>query len=247
MFHDEVLPRIKALAGVENISQVQELKFVGIGESDFHESLDKALAQIDDLEIGYCARLGEVDLRLIGAEESIAAGRQLAVENFGEFLVSDDGRSLEATVVHALQKAGKKVSTAESCTGGLLANRITDVAGSSEVFTHGFVTYSNLAKSQLIGVSEETLRAHGAVSEEVAREMAAGALRESGADIAVSVTGIAGPGGGSEGKPVGTVCIGLATKEGVETFKEVHPRNRLDFKQQVSQRALDLIRRELGV
>lgn len=247
MFHDEVLPRIKALAGVENISQVQELKFVGIGESDFHESLDKALAQIDDLEIGYCARLGEVDLRLIGAEESIATGRQLAVENFGEFLVSDDGRSLEATVVHALQKAGKKVSTAESCTGGLLANRITDVAGSSEVFTHGFVTYSNLAKSQLIGVSEETLRAHGAVSEEVAREMAAGALRESGADIAVSVTGIAGPGGGSEGKPVGTVCIGLATKEGVETFKEVHPRNRLDFKQQVSQRALDLIRRELGV
>ena len=91
MFHDEVLPRIKALAGVENISQVQELKFVGIGESDFHESLDKALAQIDDLEIGYCARLGEVDLRLIGAEESIAAGRQLAVENFGEFLVSDAG------------------------------------------------------------------------------------------------------------------------------------------------------------
>ncbi|HBE97759.1 MAG TPA: hypothetical protein DDW68_11370, partial [Verrucomicrobiales bacterium] len=108
-------------------------------------------------------------------------------------------------------------------------------------------TYSNAAKSQLIGVSEETLRAHGAVSEEVAREMAVGALRESGADIAVSVTGIAGPDGGNEEKPVGTVCIGLAAKEGVKTFKEIHPRNRLDFKRQVSQRALDLVRRELGV
>ena len=246
MFHQEVLPRLKALAGVETISQVQELKFVGIGESDFHESLDDVLAEIDDLEVGYCARLGEVDLRLIGSSEAIAEGRRHAEENFGEFLVSDDGRDLETVVVHALAAAGIKVSTAESCTGGLIACRITDVAGSSEVFTHGFVTYSNEAKSQLIGVSEETLNAHGAVSVEVAEEMAAGALKQSGADLAVSVTGIAGPGGGSKEKPVGTVCLGLATKEGVKTFKEIHPRNRLDFKQQVSQRALDLIRRELS-
>ena len=246
MFHEEVLPRLKALAGVETISQVQELKFVGIGESDFHESLDDVLAEIDDLEVGYCARLGEVDLRLIGSSEAIAEGRRHAEENFGEFLVSDDGRDLETVVVHALVATGMKVSTAESCTGGLIACRITDVAGSSEVFTHGFVTYSNEAKSQLIGVSEETLNAHGAVSVEVAEEMAAGALKQSGADLAVSVTGIAGPGGGSEEKPVGTVCLGLATKEGVKTFKEIHPRNRLDFKQQVSQRALDLIRRELS-
>ena len=246
MFHEEVLPRLKALAGVETISQVQELKFVGIGESDFHESLDDVLAEIDDLEVGYCARLGEVDLRLIGSSEAIAEGRRHAEENFGEFLVSDDGRDLETVVVHALAAAGIKVSTAESCTGGLIACRITDVAGSSEVFTHGFVTYSNEAKSQLIGVSEETLNAHGAVSVEVAEEMAAGALKQSGADLAVSVTGIAGPGGGSKEKPVGTVCLGLATKEGVKTFKEIHPRNRLDFKQQVSQRALDLIRRELS-
>ena len=246
MFHEEVLPRLKALAGVETISQVQELKFVGIGESDFHESLDDVLAEIDDLEVGYCARLGEVDLRLIGSSEAIAEGRRHAEENFGEFLVSDDGRDLETVVVHALVATGMKVSTAESCTGGLIACRITDVAGSSEVFTHGFVTYSNEAKSQLIGVSEETLNAHGAVSVEVAEEMAAGALKQSGADLAVSVTGIAGPGGGSKEKPVGTVCLGLATKEGVKTFKEIHPRNRLDFKQQVSQRALDLIRRELS-
>ncbi|MDB4538262.1 CinA family nicotinamide mononucleotide deamidase-related protein, partial [Akkermansiaceae bacterium] len=246
MFQEEVLPRLKALAGVEKISQVQELKFVGIGESDFHESLDEVLSKIDDLEVGYCARLGEVDLRLIGSAEAIAAGRRLAEENFGEFLVSDDGRDLETVVVHALAAAGKKVSTAESCTGGLIACRLTDVAGSSEVFTHGFVTYSNKAKSQLIGVTEASLRAYGAVSEEVAGEMAMGALRESGADIAISVTGIAGPGGGSDEKPVGTVCLGLATKEGVTTYREIHPRNRLDFKQQVSQRALDLIRREIS-
>jgi PncC family amidohydrolase len=105
------------------------------------------------------------------------------------------------------------------------------------------VTYSNKAKSEMLGVNPSTLEAHGAVSEEVAAEMAEGARRVSGADVAVSITGIAGPGGGSEEKPVGRVCFGIATSKGVQTFLENHPRNRLDFKRQASQRALDLIRR----
>ncbi len=245
MFHDEVVPRLKALAGVEAIANVVELKFVGIGESDFHDQLDEDLANIEGLEVGYCARLGEVDLRLIGSDEVIAKGRKLTEKCFSEFLVSDDGANLETVVVRGLEAAALKMTTAESCTGGLVANRLTDVPGASAVFTHGFVTYSNEAKTQLIGVSEETLTAHGAVSEEVAGEMATGALRVSGADIAVSITGIAGPGGGSDEKPVGTVCFGIATHAGVETFRENHPRNRLDFKQQASQRALDLVRRTL--
>jgi PncC family amidohydrolase len=113
------------------------------------------------------------------------------------------------------------------------------------VFTHGFVSYSNEAKSQLIGVSTETLAAHGAVSEEVASEMAKGARLTSGSDFSISITGIAGPTGGTKDKPVGTVCFGIAGPKGIKTFREIHPRGRRDFKQQVSQRALDLVRRAL--
>ena len=245
MFHAEVTPRLRALAGVEMVAEVTELKFVGVGESEFHEHLDEQLNAVPGLEVGYCARLGEMDLRLIGGTEAISAGRELAERRFGDFLVTDDGADLETVVVRTLAAAGKRLSIAESCTGGLVACRITDVPGSSEVFTHGFVTYSNEAKSQLIGVSEETLAANGAVSLEVAGEMAMGALRASGADVAVSITGIAGPGGGTEEKPVGTVCFGIATKAGVQTFREIHPRSRKDFKKQASQRALDLVRRAL--
>ena len=145
-------------------------------------------------------------------------------------------------MVNLLTGQGKKLATAESCTGGRIANRITDVAGSSEVFTHGFVTYSNLAKQQLLGVDEELLATHGAVSKEVALAMAKGALAKSGADIAVSVTGIAGPGGGSEEKPVGTVWIGLATADKSLAVKKFHPQGREIFKQSTSQNALDLVR-----
>ena len=113
---------------------------------------------------------------------------------------------------------GLRVATAESCTGGMVAAALTDVAGSSDVFERGFVTYSNAAKVELLGVSPETLASHGAVSEEVAREMAEGAIAQSAADLAVSITGIAGP-GGSEFKPEGRVCFGLAHK-GRETRVE---------------------------
>ncbi len=245
MFHAEVTPRLRALAGVENIDEVQELKFVGVGESDFQDRLDAKLNAVPGLEVGYCARLGEMDLRLIGSDEAIAAGRKLAEEEFAEFLVSDDGLSLEAAVVRNLTSAGKTVATAESCTGGLITNRLTDVSGSSAVLGYGFVTYSNEAKMKLLGVPEKVLTDYGAVSEEVAAEMAHGARLASGADIAVSVTGIAGPTGGTEEKPVGRVCFGIATADSVQTHTENHPRNRIDFKMQVSQRALDLIRRAI--
>jgi nicotinamide-nucleotide amidase len=112
--------------------------------------------------------------------------------------------------------AGATVTTAESCTGGMVAAAITDVAGSSSVFERGFVTYSNQAKVEMLGVSPATLEAHGAVSEEIAREMALGALAAAQADVAVSISGIAGP-GGSEFKPEGRVCFGLATAKGVQT------------------------------
>ena len=122
-------------------------------------------------------------------------------------------------LVEKLKAAHKTVAFAESCTGGLIAKRITDVSGASEVFGFGFVTYANEAKMKLLGVSPETLEKHGAVSPETAREMALGAKRVSGADIAVSVTGIAGPTGGTPEKPVGLVYMGVAFEGGVETCK----------------------------
>lgn len=119
-------------------------------------------------------------------------------------------------LLEAARAAGAKVATAESCTGGLVAGAITDVPGSSDIFDRGFVTYSNAAKTELLGVDPGLIERHGAVSEEVARAMAEGALAQSRADVAVSVTGVAGP-GGSEAKPEGMVCFGLATPEGTRT------------------------------
>ena len=246
MFHEEVTPRLRVLSGTPEIACVSELKFTGIGESDFHQGIDAGLAAISGLEYGYCARIGEVDLRLIGNEKSIAAARELALASFGRNLISDDGSSLEATVIRLLREKRMILATAESCTGGLIANRLTNVPGSSEAFTHGWVTYANEAKTGQLHVPAEMIEIHGAVSEETARAMAEGALVESGSDLAVSVTGIAGPTGGTEGKPVGTAWLALAIRGGETIARKVyHPRNRKDFKQSVSQSALDLVRRQL--
>jgi nicotinamide-nucleotide amidase len=246
MYHGEVVPRLRALAGVEKLHQALVLKFTGIGESDFHQGIDARLAEVPGLEYGYCAHIGEVDLRLIGDEAALEKGRQITLERFGSYLISDDESSLEATVVRLLKERGMSFATAESCTGGLIANRITNVPGASEVFTHGFVTYANEAKTGMLGVSAQDIETHGAVSEVVARAMADGALEKSGAGIAVSVTGIAGPGGGSEEKPVGTAWIAVAVRGGpTEAFSVFHPRNRKDFKLAVSQAALEAVRRRL--
>lgn len=246
MYHGEVTPRLKALAGIENIRDALVMKFTGIGESDFHDGIDARLAEVPGLEYGYCAHIGEVDLRLIGDVAALETGREITLERFGAFLISDDGASMEKTVVRLLKQRGMTFATAESCTGGLISNRITNVPGASEVFTHGFVTYANEAKSGMLGVPAKDIETQGAVSEVVARAMAEGALRESGTCIAVSVTGIAGPGGGSEEKPVGTAWLAVAVKGGeTESFRIYHPRNRKDFKLAVSQSALDAVRRRL--
>ena len=198
------------------------------------------------MEYGYCAHIGEVDLRLIGSPAALAKGREIALERFEGFLISDDGASMEETVVRLLRGRGMKFATAESCTGGLISDRITDVAGASEVFTHGFVTYANEAKIGLLGVAAAAIASHGAVSEEVAKQMAEGALRASCADIAVAVTGIAGPAGGTAEKPVGTAWLAVADKDGLTVAAKVyHPRNRKDFKLAVSQAALEAVRRRL--
>jgi nicotinamide-nucleotide amidase len=246
MFHAEVVPRLRALAGIEIAHEALVLKFTGIGESDFHQGIDAALAAVEGLEYGYCAHIGELDLRMIGEAEALAEGRRITLDRFGSYLISDDESSLEKTVVRLLTEKGIKFATAESCTGGLIANRITNVPGASDVFTHGFVTYANAAKSEMLGVSQKDIETSGAVSEIVARAMAEGALKKSGAGISVAVTGIAGPSGGTEDKPVGTAWIAVAMLGGqTESFSVYHPRNRKDFKLAVSQSALEAVRRRL--
>jgi len=247
MFHAEVAPRLRGLSGGETADGVLELKFAGLGESAIHHAVDAKLAEIPGLEVGYCARTSEVDVRLIGDAEAIAKGREIVLDAFGDRCFSEDGSSLEEVVVRRLTEKGLKLAIAESCTGGLIANRVTDVPGSSAVLPHGFVTYANEAKRDLLGVSWDDLENVGAVSETVAKQMAEGALRVAAADVALSVTGIAGPGGGSDEKPVGTVFLGLAIKGGGTLVrKERYLRDRLAFKQTVSQTALEMILKAAG-
>ncbi|MFC7339506.1 competence/damage-inducible protein A [Haloferula chungangensis] len=244
MFHAEVMPRLKALSGGETAEEVLELKFAGLGESAIHHGVDALLAEIPNLEVGYCARTSEVDVRLIGNAEAIAKGREIVLAAFGDRCFSEDGSSLEEVVVGCFSERGLKLAIAESCTGGLIASRVTDVPGSSTVLTYGFVSYANEAKRDLLGVSWDDLQRVGAVSETVAKQMAEGALKASGADVAVSVTGIAGPGGGTEEKPVGTVFLALAIKGGVtQVRRERYVRDRLAFKLTVSQTALEMVLR----
>lgn len=150
-------------------------------------------------------------------------------------------RAIEIAVVHSLTKRKKKLALAESCTGGFIANGITNVPGASEIFPGGIVAYSNEAKEKFLGVRVATLKKHGAVSEAVAREMAEGAREKFGADFAIAVTGIAGPGGGTKSKPVGTVFIALAHDFGTIVERKLNCCGREKFKQVTANQALKLL------
>ncbi|MFO7273326.1 MAG: competence/damage-inducible protein A [Bacillota bacterium] len=218
MFEAHVVPYLIRRSGGRPLRLVTRiLRFVGIGESALADGLKDLLQSQTDPTIAPYAKMGEVHLRLAtrAADEQEGLARIAAVEaeiraRFGRFLYGTDGESLEVVVGRLLAERGLTLSTAESCTGGLVAKRLTDVPGSSRYFGMGFVTYANEAKMRFLGVPEALLAAHGAVSEPVARAMAQGALERSGADVAVAISGIAGPDGGTPEKPVGTVCFALA-------------------------------------
>src|SRR4051812_4293487 len=146
--------------------------------------------------------------------------------------------ALEITIVRLLTERKQTLALAESCTGGYIAHRITNVPGASAIFSAGFVTYSNEAKKKFLGVRAETLQQHGAVSEPVAREMAEGARRVSSTDFAIAVTGIAGPGGGTPDKPVGTVFTAVSCATETRVFRGFNPGERLAFKEATSEQAL---------
>jgi nicotinamide-nucleotide amidase len=201
------------------------------------------------LDVGYCAHPGRVDVRLTAQGEAAAdLVREAATRvrnELGFDVFAEGDEELEAVVVRLLIEREQTLAVAESCTGGCLSHRVTNVPGASAVFLAGWVTYSNEAKQKFLGVQAETLAQHGAVSEAVAREMAEGARRENRTTYALAVTGIAGPSGGTPAKPVGTVFLALAGPMPTLVEKNFNPLDRETFKQVTAQQALDLLRRHL--
>jgi nicotinamide-nucleotide amidase len=245
MTQNYVLPKLRAILPRSSQRERRIYRLTGIGESQVEERIGKQIEERGDIEVGYCARPSEVDFRLIGPADVLAeveAGIRAAV---GEWIYSH-GDPLEAAVVGLLREKSLTLAAAESCTGGSLADRVTDVPGASDVFLAGYVTYANEAKENTLGVPADLLATHGAVSEPVAAAMAEGARRVSGARLALSTTGIAGPGGGTESKPVGTVYIGLASAGHPTVVRRCYfPLDRATFKHMTTSAALDLLRRQI--
>lgn len=247
MFENLVYPRLADMQEGDLHSFVwHNFRIYGVGESSLASQLEPKLDRMPDLELGYCARLGEVDLRLIGPPSVVEEAAAIVRGDFPEDIITESEDSIEEVILGLLRERGATVSTAESCTGGMIASTITDVSGASEILNVGYVTYANEAKHEILGVPWDDLEEHGAVSEPVVRAMAEGCLRVSGADYAIAVSGIAGPSGGSEEKPVGTVYIGIADRENPPFAKRYfHPADRLSFKMRVTRLALDLLRRRI--
>jgi len=246
MFHNHVAPILRELAPGGTAIQSRRWLVIGVGESKVESLVGEALLAVPGLELGYCARSGCVEVRCIGTEEALAAAGAIIAKHLPTQVAGEGADTLEELVVGRLREIGKTLAVAESCTGGNLANRITNVPGSSEVFLQGFVTYANEAKTRALAVPSELIAAHGAVSEPAARAMAEGALRESGADFALSTTGIAGPGGGTPEKPVGTVFLALALRGGeTRAVSAFYPTDRGHFKDLAVLAALDMLRAAL--
>ncbi|MGD9495974.1 MAG: competence/damage-inducible protein A [Armatimonadota bacterium] len=256
MMQREVIPYlVQRLGGRPLAVYTRVLRFADIGESTLVAEIDDIISGQTDPTVAPYARPGEVTLRLAtkAATEAEAAARLDALEarlreRVGGYIYGIGDETMEVVVGQALRGRGATLAVAESCTGGLVASRITDVPGSSDYFLGGVVAYANEAKERVLSVPAQVLAAHGAVSEETALAMARGVRELLGADYALATTGIAGPGGGSEEKPVGLVYIAVADAEGELCVRQSWPGTREQFKQRVSQYALNLLRkRVLGV
>ncbi len=256
MWAKEILPLLKPR--LPNLDKVKTIKLpvFGIGESAIQNLFHKQLADWpEEIEVGYRAASPLVELKLTtrsSAAEKLLPNWQdkLTTLLAGHVLSIDDteapqSASVAKSLVDLLAQYKQTITTAESCTGGLIASNLTRIAGSSQVFEAGYVTYSNRIKSELLNVKQQTLVEHGAVSEAVVLEMAQGALAASGSDWVVSVSGIAGPSGGSEEKPVGTVWLCWGSAKQLKTKCLVYPTNRLNFQRFIANAGLDLIRREI--
>jgi len=249
MFLEEVLPRMAARFPIREGFACRTLKTTGLGESYMEERLDEPLRDLvaGGMDLGFCARTGEVDVRFVArgsqASEVVAEAERRTRAIVGEHIFGVEDDTLEQVIVREFTSRGLTLALAESCTGGHVANRITHVPGSSAVLLAGVVSYSNASKQSLLGVDPTLLANHGAVSEPVARAMAEGARRVTGADFALSITGIAGPGGDVPGKPVGTVFMAVASADATVVLRQLNVFDRETFKYVTAQQAMSLVLR----
>jgi nicotinamide-nucleotide amidase len=251
MFENFVLPHIREQAG-EIFVKRKLLRVSGLGESAVDEAIAPIYTAYKNVQTSILFSRSEIELWLTAQSENEAEAvevlEELAakiVEKLGLAVFSTNGETMEEIVGKILADNGKTLSVAESCTGGLICERLTDVAGSSAYFIEGIISYANDAKIRNLNVSNDLIEQFGAVSAEVAKAMAHGMNKNSGTDFSISVTGIAGPSGGSVDKPVGTVFIGYADAENVKSFKILLPGDRYLIRWRASQTALDYLRRQL--
>jgi len=253
MLDTVVVSRLRAMASGQSVV-VRRLRCYGAGESNIAEMLGQAMRRGRNPLVNCTASAGIITLEIVatgpdrGQAEEMASAEEAALrEILGSLVYGTGDQSLAEVVGQRLTQSGRTLAVAESCTGGLLAKLITDVPGASRYFAGGWIAYSNEIKTRELGVPQELLDAHGAVSEPVAAAMAQGARRKAGADLAVAITGIAGPTGGSEQKPVGLVYIAVSGQEGTDTPKYVFPQDRSSVRLRAAQTALDTLRLRLEV
>jgi nicotinamide-nucleotide amidase len=249
MFAEQVAPRLARLRPEPAVFDVRVLRCFGLSESAVDRQLSDFGARFPSVKLGFRAHFPEIQVKLTGKGEDVAGVERALAEASAEVRarlgdrIFSEGPPMEEVVGDALRKAKATLALAESCTGGLVAQMITSVAGSSDYFDRGFVVYANAAKTELLGVPESLLAEHGAVSEPVARAMAEGARARAKTTYGVSVTGIAGPGGGTAEKPVGTVWIAVAGAGGTSTQLLQWPGDRAMIRGLSAMVALDVLRR----
>jgi nicotinamide-nucleotide amidase len=250
MLERDLLPELELWnPGVRRVSRT--LVLGGVFESDVEESVRHLYERFGRENVSILASYGIVRLILAAEGEEASARRHLDVmerafrEDLGDDVAGTDVSGLAEVVIDELRKRGQTLATAESCTGGLVSARLTDVPGASDVFVGGVVSYSNEVKEHQLGVPVEVLIEHGAVSEEVARAMAAGVRSRLSADWGIGITGIAGPSGGTEDKPVGLVHWAVAGPDGVRTVHRVFPGDRAVVREWSLNSSLDLLRRRV--
>jgi len=251
LFEEQCLPRLRAKVPAQFIA-TRELKITGLGESQCDARVAPIYKLYTDVQTTILAGAGEIQLHLKSRAASLEAAQARVdelvgkiEEELGDCVYSDNGDSMEQIVGYYLQMRNATLAVAESCTGGLLAERITSVSGSSRYFLGGAVVYSNQLKTGFADVPPELIEKCGAVSREVAAALAEGIRRRTGATLGLGITGVAGPTGGTEAKPVGLVFHALASDDGTEIVERKFPGDRKHIRRFASQQALDMVRRKL--
>jgi nicotinamide-nucleotide amidase len=251
---DEIMPRIEKIRkSTEEISMVKTISTFGLTESTIGEQLAGLMIEFPGIKLGFRAKFPEIHVKLYirgkdgkGLHNLMAKASESVIEKLVENVFSVDGGSMEAVVGGLLTRKKETLAVAESCTGGLISHWLTNVPGSSGYFLFSGVTYSNEAKTNVLGISSEILTRYGAVHQETVKKMAQGVRRVAGSTYGLATSGIAGPDGGTDEKPVGTVCIGLATPHFVKGFRFFFPFNKRSRNKKIfAMKALDLLRREL--